>query len=291
MVNYKTAVYDYLSLTKPPIIFLLLITSLGSMMLAKEGVPDLKLILLVMVGGALAAGGASAINHYLDRDIDGMMSRTRRRPIPANRTSPTGAWVFGVVLNMGAFTVLALWVNVLSALLALSGTLFYVFIYTIWLKRSTTQNIVLGGAAGGVAPLVGWSAVTNEIGLTAIFLFALVFFWTPPHFWALAILIKEDYARAGIPMLPVVQGVKATQLWIFLYSLVLVALSLMFWVLGTLGWIYLVTALVLGGVLICMAWMLMRGGGIKRARNLYLYSLLYLAVLFVGIMIDSVVLV
>ena len=285
----RTVVADYIALTKPPIMLLLLITALGGMLLAEQGMPSASLVALVMVGGALAAGGASAINHYLDRDIDERMSRTRRRPIPSHRTSPREAWVFGVLLNVGAFVVFAAGVNLLSAILALSGTLFYVFVYTIWLKRSTTQNIVLGGAAGAVPPLVGWAAVTGDVGLPALYLFAIIFFWTPPHFWALAILIKDDYARAGVPMLPVVRGLKETGRAIFLYSLVLVALTLMFFTVRAVGWFYLSTALALGIPFVYLAWRLMQGGGIRRARHLYLYSLLYLALLFGGIMVDSAV--
>ena len=285
----RTVVADYLALTKPPIMLLLLITALGGMLLAEEGMPSAYLVVLVMVGGAMAAGGASAINHYLDRDIDERMSRTRRRPIPSHRTSPKEAWVFGVLLNVGAFVVFAAGVNLLSALLALSGTLFYVFVYTIWLKRSTPQNIVLGGAAGAVPPLVGWAAVTGDVGLPALYLFAIIFFWTPPHFWALAILIKEDYARAGVPMLPVVQGLTETGRAIFLYSLVLVALTLMFFTVRAVGWLYLSTALALGVPFVYLAWRLMQRGGVRRARHLYLYSLLYLALLFGGVMVDSAV--
>jgi protoheme IX farnesyltransferase len=280
---------SYVALTKPPIIVLLLITALGGMILAEQAVPSAGLVGLVMLGGALAAGGASALNHYLDRDIDERMSRTRRRPIPARRTSPREALVFGIVLNCLAFAVFAAGVNLLSAALALSGTVFYVLVYTVYLKRTTPQNIVLGGAAGAVPPMVGWAAVTNEIGLASIYLFAIVFFWTPPHFWALALLIKEDYARAGVPMLPVVQGTEETRRAIFLYSLVLVALTLLFFTVQTVGWVYFGVALALGGWFIYLAWLLWREGGIRRARQLYLYSLAYLALLFGGIMVDAVV--
>ena len=281
-------VRGYVELTKPPIIVLLLITALGGMLLAEEGIPSASLVGLVMAGGAMAAGGAGALNHFLDQDIDQRMIRTRRRPLPSHRISPLGAVAFGVALNVAAFVVLAVWVNLLSASLALSGTLFYVFVYTMLLKRSTPQNIVLGGAAGAMPPLVGWAAVTGSLGLPAVYLFAIIFFWTPPHFWALALMMREDYARAAVPMLPVVRGVKETQRAIFLYSLVLLALTLMFFTVQAVGWLYFATALVLGGMLVYLAWRLMREGGSRRARQVYLYSLLYLAMLFGGIMADSV---
>ena len=282
-------VADYVALTKPPIMFLLLITALGGMVLAAQGVPSISLVALVLVGGALASGGASALNHYLDRDIDGQMLRTRQRPIPSQRTLPKQVLVFGLVLNLVAFVILATWVNWLSAALALGGTLFYVFVYTMYLKRSTPQNIVLGGAAGAVPPLVGWAAVTGSVGLPAIYLFAIIFFWTPPHFWALALLIKDDYARAGIPMLPVVRGITATKRAIFLYTLVLVALTIMFSTLEVVGLLYFSAALVLGSYFVYLAWRLMQRGGMRRARHVYLYSLLYLVLLFVSIMVDSMV--
>ena len=258
------------------------------MLLAAQGLPPLRLILLVLVGGALAAGGASSINHVLDRDLDGRMARTRQRPIPSDRTKPWEALLFGLALNIIAFAILAMGVNILSAGLALSGTLIYVFVYTIWLKRTTTHNIVVGGAAGAVPPLVGWAAVTGGIDLPAIYLFSIVFFWTPPHFWALALLIKDDYARAGVPMLPVVQGVNNTQRSIFLYTLVLVALTLMFYTLHQVGWIYLAAALALGACFILLAGRLLVDGSLRRARQVYLYSLLYLALLFGAVMLDSV---
>lgn len=287
--NVRTMVADYVALTKPPIMFLLLITALGGMVLAAQGVPSISLVALVLVGGALASGGASALNHYLDRDIDGQMLRTRQRPIPSQRTLPKQVLVFGLVLNLVAFVILATWVNWLSAALALGGTLFYVFVYTMYLKRSTPQNIVLGGAAGAVPPLVGWAAVTGSVGLPAIYLFAIIFFWTPPHFWALALLIKDDYARAGIPMLPVVRGITATKRAIFLYTLVLVALTIMFSTLEVVGLLYFSAALVLGSYFVYLAWRLMQLGGMRRARHVYLYSLLYLVLLFVSIMVDSMV--
>ena len=284
---------DYATLTKPPIVLLLLITAVGAMFLAAEGVPPLFATIFLMLGGAAAAGGASAINHYLDRDIDALMARTRRRPIPGQRVSPGAALAFGVTLNAFAFALLAMKVNLLAASLTLSGTLFYVFVYTWWLKRSTPQNIVIGGAAGAIPPLAGWAAVTGGLDIAAILLFAIVFLWTPPHFWALALIMREDYARAGIPMLPVVSGVEATRRGIFMYTVLVVTLSILLVATGAVGWLYVPVAVVLGTVFLALAWRVVPGKepspGLKRERALYLYSLLYLACLFAVMMLDSVV--
>ena len=247
---------DYITLTKPPIVLLLLITAAGGVFLASQGVPSLMLLGLVWLGGSLASGGANALNHQLDRDIDQLMSRTRQRPVAGQRISPRKALAFGVGLNVIAFAILVVWVNLLAALLTLSATLFYVFVYTRWLKRSTVQNIVIGGAAGAVPPLVGWAAVTGGVGLPAVYLFAIIFFWTPPHFWALSLLIQRDYRRANVPMLPVVTNPNYTALHIFLYSLALVGLTIMFALMPHMGWVYLGTAVVLGGAFIWYAWRL-----------------------------------
>src|SRR5438046_3767670 len=222
-----TTVRDLVALTKPAIMSLLLVTALGGMFLAAGGVPPFHLVLATMLGGAAASGGASALNHYFDRDIDERMRRTRRRPLPAQRVPDEWAIGIGIALNVIAFAVLAIWTNVLAASLAIAGTLFYIFVYTLWLKRSTVQNIVIGGAAGAIPPLVGWAAVTGSLDLEAWLLFAIVFFWTPAHFWALALLIRDDYARAGIPMLPVVRGEEATTRGILIYAISLVPLSLL----------------------------------------------------------------
>ena len=287
---------DYLTLTKPPIILLLLVTALGGMFLAAQGPPPVSLTLLLMLGGAAAAGGAGSINHYLDRDIDELMSRTRRRPLPGGRISPASALAFGILLNVFAFVLLATGVNLLCASLTLSGTLFYVFVYTWWLKRSTPQNIVIGGAAGAVPPLAGWAAVTGGLELPSFYLFAIVFSWTPPHFWALALLLREDYARAGIPMLPVVKGVATTRRYIVLYTIVVVALTILLLTTRSVGWVYLSAAVVLGGIFLYMAWRLananrpgQQAAGMGRARALYFYSLVYLALIFTAIVVDSVV--
>lgn len=281
-------VTDYLTLTKPPIISLLLITATGGMFLAAAGIPSLQTLVLVCVGGALGAGGANAINHFLDQDIDALMSRTSKRPVPGNRISPISALAFGVALNIGAFFVLAYWVNLLSASLTLAATLFYLLVYTGWLKRNTPQNIVIGGAAGAIPPVVGWAAVTGGIDLPALYLFSIVFFWTPPHFWALSLLILKDYQAAGVPMLPVVVGRERTTQNIFIYSLALVALTLLFAVTDAVGLVYLASAGVLGGVFIVMAWNLKREQTTRKARHLYLYSLLYLALLFAVMLADAV---
>ena len=279
---------DYVALTKPPIISLLLVTAIGGMFLAAGGVPGLLTLLLVCVGGALGAGGANAINHYLDQDIDALMTRTARRPVPGNRVRPFMALAFGVGLNAAAFGVLFYWVNWLAAGLTLAASLFYVLVYTGWLKRSTPQNIVIGGAAGSIPPVVGWVAVTGSFDLPALYMFAIVFFWTPPHFWALSLLIQRDYERAGVPMLPVVAGPQKTVENIFAYSLVLVALTLVFAATGAVGGVYLGAAAVLGAVFVWAAWRLWRGHTRQKARNLYLYSLLYLALLFGAMMADGV---
>ena len=279
---------DYLTLTKPPIISLLLITATGGMFLAAEGVPSLQTLAMVCVGGALGAGGANAINHFLDQDIDALMSRTSRRPVASNRVLPISALAFGIALNLGAFFVLAYWVNLLSASLTLSATLFYVLVYTGWLKRNTPQNIVIGGAAGAIPPMVGWAAVTGGLDLPALYLFSIVFFWTPPHFWALALLIQKDYEKAGVPMLPVVVGEERTAQNIFVYSLALVALTLLFSATDAVGLVYLASAAALGAIFMMFAWKLKRDHTVRKARHLYLFSLLYLALLFAVMVADSI---
>ena len=276
-------------MTKPPIIMLLVITAVGAMFLAAGGPPPLVLVILVCVGGSLGAGGANALNHYLEQDIDSLMSRTRQRPVPGQRISPRRALAFGVLLNVLAFALLAAWVNLLAASLTMAATLFYLLVYTRWLKRNTPHNIVIGGAAGSIPPLVGWAAVTGGLDLPAMYLFTIVFFWTPPHFWALALLIEKDYAQARIPMLPVVAGRPNTVANIFLYSVVLIALTLLFALISSVGWIYLASAAALGSVFILFAWQLKQTDSRPRARRLYLYSILYLALLFVAIIADSAI--
>ncbi|MEX2046621.1 MAG: heme o synthase [Chloroflexota bacterium] len=286
----RELVSDMVALTKPAIMSLLLLTAIGAMFLAARGVPPFSLLVATIVGGAAASGGASALNQYFDRDIDELMRRTRRRPLPAHRVPDEWAVGLGIGLNLIAFAVLALFTNVLAAALAICGTLFYILVYTLWLKRSTAQNIVIGGAAGAIPPLVGWAAVTGSLDLSAWLLFAIIFFWTPAHFWALALLISDDYQRAGVPMLPVVRGEAATTWGIFTYALSLVPLSLLLFLGGGLGPLYLVVAVGLGLVFVGWALRLVRAAAARRravARGLYVYSLLYLALLFVAIMVDS----
>ncbi len=280
---------DYITLTKPKIISLLLVTAAGGMFLAEQGVPSLVMLAWVWIGGALASGGANAINQHLDRDIDREMRRTQSRPVAGERVSPRYALAFGIGLNAAAFALLALLVNPLAAFLTLLASLFYVFVYTLWLKRTTPNNIVIGGAAGAVPPMVGWVAVTGSLDLPAVYLFAIIFFWTPPHFWALSLLIEKDYEQAGVPMLPVVSSRGQTTLHIFLYSIALTGLTLMFALLPDVGLIYLASAAVLGAPFIWLAWRLWREDSRGRAKAAYLYSLAYLALLFVAVMVDSVV--
>ena len=281
-------VNDYVTLTKPPIIVLLVITAIGGMFLAAEGIPSLQVLAMVCAGGALGAGGANAINHFLDQDIDAIMSRTVKRPVASHRIAPMSALVFGIALNAGAFFVLTYWVNLLAASLTLSATLFYVLVYTGWLKRNTPQNIVIGGAAGAIPPMVGWAAVTGSVDLPALYLFSIVFFWTPPHFWALALMIQDDYEKAGVPMLPVVVGEERTAQNIFMYSLALVALTLLFGASDAVGLVYLASAAALGAMFVLLAWKLKLDYSKRRAKNLYLYSLLYLALLFSVMLADGV---
>ena len=284
----RVMINDYITLTKPKVMTLLLLTAFGGMVLADAGMPGGWLIATVLIGGALASGGASSINHWMDRDIDRLMARTASRPVASERLGGPQALVYGLVLNMLSFGLLWWGANLLAASLAIGGTLFYVLIYTLWLKRTTVQNIVIGGAAGAVPPLVGWAAVTGDLSLPAFYLFAIVFFWTPPHFWALALLIRRDYADAGIPMLPVVEGEASTHRAILLYTLVLTMLTVLLYTASdNLGNGYLITATALGVIFIAYAIQLFRKTGPRAAAPIYKYSLLYLAVLFVAIMIDS----
>jgi len=278
---------DYVTLTKPRIMSLLLLTGACGMIVGAGGFPSAWLFTVTMAGLALACGGASALNHVLDRDIDRHMRRTDRRPVAAERVAPTRALEFGLALSALSFVLLASLVNVLTALLALAGNLFYVFVYTRWLKRSTPQNIVIGGAAGAIPPLVGWAAATGNVTVPALLLFAIVFFWTPPHFWALALLIRRDYEAAGVPMLPVVRGERETTKQIVLYSTVLVAVTASPFLWGTLGVAYLVAALLLGAVFLMLALGLRREPTPRRAALLFHFSLLYLALLFAAMAVDA----
>ncbi len=282
----RRVVLGYVQLTKPRVMSLLLLTTLAGMVIAAGGMPPLSLVLWTMLGGALMSGGAGAINHYVDRDIDPVMGRTAWRPIPSGTIAPGRALWFGIALGAIALAVFVTFVNLLAAGLAVLGLLGYVFIYTLWLKRSTPSNIVIGGAAGAIPPMVGWAAVTGEIGLTAWLLFAIVFFWTPPHFWALALLIKQHYERAGVPMLPVVRGEPETRRQILVYTVVVAALSLTLVPLRLMGSFYLVAAAVLDTLFVYYAARLWREQTQAAARRAYLYSLLYLALLFVAMAVD-----
>ncbi len=283
----KDTVLDYVILTKPRIMLLLLLTALGGMVLAQNGLPSLGLILVVMTGGALAAGGASALNHCLDQEVDQRMNRTKGRPVASKRITRRDAFIFGIIINVMSFMVLWLGANLISAVLAMVGSIFYVLVYTKWLKRSTAQNIVIGGAAGAVPPLVGWAAVAGDLNLSAAYLFAIIFFWTPPHFWALALLLRKDYAMAGIPMLPVVEGESWTRWCIFLYVIILNAVTILFYLTThSLGLFYLGGAIILGSIFTFYATQLLYNAERPFASRLYKYSLLYLALLFVVIMAD-----
>jgi protoheme IX farnesyltransferase len=279
----------YVALTKPRIIELLLVTTLPTMIVAERGWPSFGLILATLVGGALAAGGANAINMVVDRDIDKVMHRTRNRPLVTGAVSPRNALVFAVTLEVLAFVELWAWVNLLSAVLAVSATLFYVFVYTLWLKRTSSQNIVIGGAAGAVPVLVGWAAVTDSLSWTPLVLFALIFLWTPPHFWSLAVKYRDDYRAAHVPMLPAVATFRRTSHEILAYSVALVACSLVLAPVASLGALYIVTAIVLGAGFLLLAARLSIRETPKAAMRLFSYSITYLTVLFVCMAVDVLI--
>jgi len=280
---------SYVALTKPRIIELLLVTTLPTMFVARRGVPALGLIVATLVGGALAAGGANAINMVVDRDIDRVMHRTRHRPLVTGELTPARALVFALVLEITAFAELALAVNLLSAVLAVSATLFYVFVYTLWLKRTSSQNIVIGGAAGAVPVLVGWAAVTDSLGWAPLVLFAVIFIWTPPHFWSLAVRYRDDYEAAKVPMLPVVATLSRTAGQILLYTVALVAVTLLFAAVGHMGALYLAAAVVLGVVFLVYAVRLRREQTPRAAMALFKYSITYLTLLFVAMAGDVLI--
>jgi protoheme IX farnesyltransferase len=282
----RSRIGAYVALTKPRIIELLLVTTLPTMVVAKRGLPSIWLMVATLVGGSLAAGGANAINMVVDRDIDKLMHRTRNRPLVTGAMSPANALIFAVTLEVVAFVELWLAVNLLAAVLAVSATLFYVFVYTLWLKRTSSQNIVIGGAAGAVPVLVGWSAVTNDLSWTPVVMFAIIFAWTPPHFWALAVKYKEDYAAARVPMLPVVATFRRTASEILVYTVLLVGVSLLLAVVGHLGVIYVVSASGLGLVFIAMSIRLWMRATPKAAMRLFSYSITYLTLLFVLMAVD-----
>jgi protoheme IX farnesyltransferase len=279
---------DYVRLTKPRVISLLLFTTGAAMFIAARGLPGTWLFIWTMIGGYLAAGGANAINQYVDRDIDERMARTTERPVVSGRVTPGRALVFGIGCGVASALMIGLSSNWLAAALALLGLALYVGVYTLWLKRTSIHNIVIGGSAGAVPPLVGWAAVTGDLSLSAWLLFAIVFYWTPPHFWALALMLKRDYAAAGIPMLPVVHGVAETKRQIMLWTLVMIAVTLLPVASGAAGVLYLVSALVLGAVFGYLAWRLYRDPEIGWAKATFHYSLLYLALIFVALVVDAV---
>jgi heme o synthase len=284
-LSWRTVLSDYVEMTKPKVQSLLIFTTVTTMYVA--GNPSIGLVLLTCLGGALSAGGAGAINHALDRDIDRVMKRTADRPVASGRVSVRAAIVYGVLLGCASFALLSLTVNPLAAVLAMSGFLGYVLVYTMWLKRTTPQNIVIGGAAGAVPPLVAWAAVTGGLTGTPLYLFAIVFFWTPPHFWSLSLLMKDEYARAGVPMLPVVRGETETRRQILLYAVLLYAVTQLPFCAGEFGAVYLVASVLLGALFIVGAIRLMRKPSRRDALRLYLFSLAYLALLFGAMVADA----
>jgi protoheme IX farnesyltransferase len=286
--SWRATISAYVNLMKPHVTVLLLGTTLAAMAVAADGMPPLGLVVATLVGGAMAAGSANAINCYWDRDIDQLMSRTRNRTLPAHRVPEAHALIFGVGLGVSSFVIFATRVNLLSALLAVGAIGFYVGIYTMWLKRTTPQNIVIGGAAGAVPVLIGWAAVTGGVSLTSIWMFLIIFLWTPPHFWALSLVLKKDYARAGVPMLPVVMGEEETYRQILLYSLLLLASSLVLFATQALGFLYLAAALLSGGGMVVLAVRLWRERTLAGARRLFWFSNYYLALLFAVMVVDRV---
>ena len=280
---------DFLALTKPRVMSLLLVSAVAGAFLGAQSTPSLKIIIAVIIGGALASGGAASLNMAYESELDKKMGRTKNRPVAEGRIAFKTAVLFGIALNVGSFVILTLMANMLAAGLAIVGTLLYFGLYTVILKRTTTQNIVIGGAAGAVPPLVGYAASAGTVDLSAWYLFVIIFFWTPPHFWALAIMIKDDYARANIPMMPVVMGIKHTTKQILLYTAVLSVLTILFgFVSQTLGWIYTIGSASLNLILFWYAYRLFKGPDRLAATKLYKYSLLYLALFFLLVMIDSV---
>src|SRR3954453_10017212 len=285
VAGVRQVLADYVTLTKPKVQLLLLLTTITTMYVA--GDPSVGLVAITVIGGFLSAGGAGAFNHFYDRDIDAQMGRTASRPVPSGRISPRAALLYAFALQAASFLVLATAANVLSAFLALAGFVWYTLVYTVWLKRRSPQNIVIGGAAGAVPPLVGWAAVTGSVAPAALYLFAIVFYWTPPHFWALSLLMKEEYARVGVPMMPVVHGEVETRRQIVLYTLLLTVLTLLPVVFGFFGAIYGVAAAGLGAAFIVLSLRLQRAADRRSALRVYLFSLGYLAALFAAMVLDA----
>jgi protoheme IX farnesyltransferase len=287
--DLSETVWSYVRLTKPRIIMLLVVTTIPAMIMAEGGLPSFWLILATVLGGSVVAGGANAMNMYFDRDIDEMMRRTRGRPVPAGQVEPEKAAVFGMVMGAAGFLFLELSVNLLAACLTLGAFAFYVVVYTLILKRTTSLNIVIGGAAGAMPPVIGWAAVTGDISVAAILMFAIVTAWTPPHFWALSINYSKDYERAGVPMLPVVAGPEETKRQILLYTVVLVVVSVLLSVVSGAGLIYLGAAVVLGATFLYHAFRLWRDGSARSSAALFRFSIVYLGLLFAAIGVDGLV--
>ncbi|MGH7706844.1 MAG: heme o synthase [Vulcanimicrobiaceae bacterium] len=289
LAGWRGLFTDYYELTKPRIVMLLLVTTYAAMLMAAHGLPSIGLTLATLAGGALAAGSAGAFNCIVDRDVDRLMRRTMTRPVATGRIGVPHALAFATVLGLVSFALLYRFAGPLAAGLSLVGNAYYVLIYTLWLKRSTSYNIVIGGLAGSIPPLVGWAAVTHQIGAPALGLFALIFLWTPPHFWALALMANTDYARAKIPMMPNVHGVVRTKREIFAYTVIMVAMSLALTPLGVMGLWYFVPALILGAIFIVDAWRMLRGPTLPLARTLFKYSLIYLALMCVAMVADRII--
>lgn len=290
-ISLARKIAAYIALTKPRIIELLLVTTVPTMVVAEQGWPDTFLVVITVIGGTLAAGGANAFNMLLDRDIDAVMHRTRARPLVRGQLSPKAALVFASLLEVIAFAMLAVFVNLLSAVLAVGAAAFYVFVYTMLLKRNSPSNIVIGGAAGAVPVLIGWSAVTGHLGMAPFVLFVLIFLWTPPHFWALAIKYRDDYASASVPMLPVVASIETTTLRIFLYAVAVVFTSFLFGAVAQLGLLYLAVAAATGVIFTVFCWQLYRQPSVERAMRVFHYSITYLTVLFCAMALDQLLLV
>jgi len=286
-VQRKHLAKDFLALTKPIVVLLLLVTTYAGMVIGARSWPSLSLTFWTLLGGFMAAGGSGAINQYIDRYDDTKMQRTQKRPIPSGRMTPAEGLAFGVAMTLGSFFLIVAFVNLLAALLTLAGIIYYVLLYSVFLKKTTVQNIVIGGGAGAIPPLVGWAAATGSLNVPSLFLFAIVFMWTPPHFWALALVRRKDYARAGVPMLPVIRGEKETRWQIFLYTLELVGLTLLLPLFGLGGSVYFVSALALGAFLLHAAWKVWKQEGNKVAWKMYRYSSMYLAFIFVALMVDA----
>lgn len=289
LLGWRRTVAAYVALTKPRIIELLLVTTFPAMVVAGDGLPGLGVTVATLFGGALAAGGANTINCFLDRDIDAIMHRTHHRPLPAGLISPERALAFGIALSAVSFLFLALTVNLLTATLAESAILFYVFVYTLWLKRSTVENIVIGGAAGAVPPLCGWAAVTGSLDAAPLIMFAVIFLWTPPHFWALAITYTNDYAKAGVPMLPVTHGALEARRRSLVYALVTVAASLALYLTAAVGLVYLAVAALAGAVFLWLAWRQLGQASTASAMRLFRYSTTYLAIIFAAMVVDRLI--